>query len=79
MCKNPNNFKITFIFDTKIKMLSPLAQFPTVTFKIATDSVSKIAFSFLVGNGSGEHGPAMFVLFSDGAIKHGEDRNRFRD
>jgi len=32
-----------------------------------------------VGNKSGEHGPAMFVLFSDGAIKHEEDRNRFGD
>lgn len=46
VCKNPNNFKITFIFDTKIKMLTPLAQFPTITFKIATDSVSKIVFHF---------------------------------
>lgn len=46
LCKNPNNFKIIFIFDTKIKMLTPLAQFPTITFKIATDSVSKIVFHF---------------------------------
>lgn len=45
-CKNPNNFKITFIFDTKIKMLTPLVQFPTITCKIATDSGSKTAFHF---------------------------------
>lgn len=32
-----------------------------------------------MGSESGEHGPAMFVLFSDGAIKHGEDRNGLRD
>jgi hypothetical protein len=64
--KNPNNFKITFIFDTKIKMLTPLVHFSTITFKIARGSGSKIA-SFLVENDSGEHGPAMFVLFSNGA------------
>lgn len=46
LCKNPNNFKITFIFDTKIKMLTPLVQFPTITCKIATDSGSKTAFHF---------------------------------
>lgn len=78
MCKNPNNFKITFIFDTKIKMLTPLVQFPTITFKIATDSVSKNCFSFLVKNESGEHGQAMFVLFLFGAIKQIDDRNHFR-
>lgn len=27
-------------------MLTPLVQFPTITFKIATDSVRKIAFHF---------------------------------
>lgn len=55
LCKNPNNFKITFIFDTKIKMLTPLAQFPTITFKIATDSVSKIVSHFQWKSESGEH------------------------
>lgn len=28
-------------------------------------------------NESGEHGQAMFVLFSYGAIKHGDGRNHF--
>lgn len=36
--------KITFIFDTKIKMLTPLVQFPTITFKTATDLGSEAAF-----------------------------------
>lgn len=36
--------KITFIFDTKIKMLTPFVQFPTITSKTATNSGSKTAF-----------------------------------
>lgn len=35
--------KITFIFDTKIKMLTPLVQFPTITFKTATNPGSRAA------------------------------------
>lgn len=38
--------KITFIFDTKIKMLTPLVQFPTMTVKTATNSGSKTVFHF---------------------------------
>lgn len=38
--------KITFIFDTKIKMLTPLVQFPTMTVKTATNSGSETAFRF---------------------------------
>lgn len=38
--------KITFIFDTKIKMLTPLVQFPTMTIKTATNSGSKTVFHF---------------------------------
>lgn len=60
-------------------MLTPLAQFPTITSKTATDSVSKNCFSFLVENESREHGQAMFVLFSYGAVKHGDGRNHFSE
>lgn len=56
--------KITFIFVTKIKMLTPLVQFPTITFKTATNSGSKTAFHFWWE-------VRVFVLFLNGAIKQG--------
>lgn len=62
--------KITFIFDTKIKMLTPLVQFPTITFKTATDLGSEAA---VVPGGVRAVDPCpALVLFLNGAIKQGD-------
>lgn len=57
LCKNPDNFKITFIFDTKIKRLTPLGQVSHNNLKNSNRLGFKKCSSFLVGNESGEYGP----------------------
>lgn len=55
-------------------MLTPLVQFPTITFKTATNPGSKLLLSFPGESERGGHlvGPAALVLFLNGAIKQGD-------